>query len=93
VITGAGGGGMNRNLVQEFSALDDRMTQQLLAIQQQAVAVGLLAQKLEDEQNNCLSQQGSNSVGGKIINLCFFNQNLIIMKIYSIKGLKWVITY
>ncbi len=74
MITGAGGGGMNRNLVQEFSALDDRMTQQLLAIQQQAVAVGLLAQKLEDEQNNCLSQQGSNSVGGIIINLnlCFF---------------------
>ena len=65
---GGGGGGMNRNLVQEFSALDDRMTQQLLEIQQQAVAVGLLAQKLEDEQNNCLSQQGSNSAGTK----CYF---------------------
>jgi len=60
-----GGGGMNRSLVQEFSSLDDRMTQQLLAIQQQAVAVGLLAQKLEDEQNNCLSQQGANSAAGE----------------------------
>lgn len=53
-------GSVNRSLVQDFSNLDDKMTQQLLAIQQQAVAVGLLAQKLEDEQNNCLSQQGSN---------------------------------
>ncbi len=57
---------MNRSLVQEFSSLDDRMTQQLLAIQQQAVAVGLLAQKLEDEQNNCLSQQGANSAAGEV---------------------------
>jgi hypothetical protein len=45
-------------------ALDDKMTQQLLSIQQQAVAVGLLAQRLEDEQNNCLSQQGSNTAAG-----------------------------
>ena len=70
VVLGAGGvggnagGGMSRSLVQEFSVLDDRMTQQLLAVQQQAVAVGLLAQKLEDEQNNCLSQQGANSAAG-----------------------------
>ena len=36
--------------VQEFNAMDENMTGQLLSIQQQALQLALLAQKIEDEQ-------------------------------------------
>lgn len=43
------------SLAQEFSSMDDHMTSQLVGIQQLAVNLGLMAQKLEDE---CYTQTG-----------------------------------
>lgn len=38
-----------RSILQEFNAMDERMTNQMLSIQQNAVSLGLIAQKLEDD--------------------------------------------
>ncbi len=55
---GPGSGAAGSLWAQEFSALDDHMTTQLLNIQQQAVALALLAQRAEDEQNAALGVTG-----------------------------------
>ena len=60
------GGSLNRGMrlanptskgLQELGLMDERMTEQLLSIQQHAVTLGLVAQKLEDEVN--AGQRGS----------------------------------
>ena len=42
---------------QEFTALDENMTDQLLNIQKQALALAMLAQRAEDEQNAAMGGQ------------------------------------
>ena len=50
--------------MQEFVAMDERMTNQMLSVQQQAVNLGLLAQKLEDDLGNSSgSSKGKNFFG------------------------------
>ena len=51
--------GANKSVVmQEFVAMDERMTNQMLSVQQQAVNLGLLAQKMEDD-SGCSSSGSS----------------------------------
>ena len=49
--------------MQEFIAMDERMTNQMLSVQQQAVNLGLLAQKLEDDLGSSSSSKGKNFFG------------------------------
>ena len=57
--------GANKSVVmQEFVAMDERMTNQMLSVQQQAVNLGLLAQKLEDDLGTSSgSSKGKNFFG------------------------------
>ena len=52
--------------MKEFVNLDDKLTDQLLALQTKAVELGLLAQKFEDEMN--ASYTLSHSSGVRSIN-------------------------
>lgn len=50
--------------MQEFVAMDERMTNQMLSVQQQAVNLGLLAQKMEDDLGSSSgSSKGKNFFG------------------------------
>lgn len=44
--------------ITEFNNLDENMTSQLLSIQQQALQMAMVAQKIEDEQNAVLGHTG-----------------------------------
>ena len=57
--------GANKSVVmQEFVAMDERMTNQMLSVQQQAVNLGLLAQKMEDDLGSSSgSSKGKNFFG------------------------------
>ena len=52
-----GMGGTSSKMLQELNALDESMTSKLLNIQQQAVALAMLAHKVEDEQNSSTGSQ------------------------------------
>ena len=45
--------------LQEFTSMDERMTIQLLSVQQQAVNLGLLAQKMEEDCGGSAPKQKS----------------------------------
>ena len=49
----------SKTLLQEFFGMDERMTNQMLSVQQQAVNLGLLAQKLEDDTGYSSSTSGT----------------------------------
>ena len=77
--------GANKSVVmQEFVAMDERMTNQMLSVQQQAVNLGLLAQKMEDD-SGCSS---SGSSKGKN----FFNHRMAIAS-EKCQLISWPVNY
>jgi hypothetical protein len=50
-----------KSLIQEFTSMDERMTNQMVTIQQNAVNLGLLAQKLEDDSISSITGTSSGS--------------------------------
>ena len=50
-------------LLQEFNSMDENMTEHLVNVQQQALQLAMIVQRIEDGQNSAAGQSGEQECG------------------------------
>ena len=48
----------NHQMLQEFNSMDENMTEHLVNVQQQALQLAMIVQRIEDGQNSAAGQTG-----------------------------------
>ena len=48
----------NHQMLQEFNSMDENMTEHLVNVQQQALQLAMIVQRIEDGQNSAAGQSG-----------------------------------